>query len=326
MNLLIALTNKNLLIIICIILLCFSLIFFGLIYFHLNNITEKIELIDKNNIKNIFLSNQQFQKSKEYIYLGNSVVFNNINNPNKRLRLEALMQTAGNNGFELKELKENEAVITKNAANELKLKTGDYLTGDLSYSNTASEYKISAVLDPFFGTFNNPLSDSGLIIIGYDVNFESNMNVKYIIFSEAEINELDQNTLYSINDINSILSIKEFKSRLVLLSIFYHGLFLFLALILFIIVKKIFGKFWQDYLIFLSSLGHYRAEIVLSFSFLSFLIIFIPLIAGFLFMFFYNYNLIINLKECLYILLLCGLLTIIWILMGLNKFNIQARF
>ena len=326
MNILLCLTNKKSLAFNFIIFFLCGIIFFSISYFSISNIYNKLDLLKLKNTKTIFLSKYQLLKWHEYIYPGNSIKFSKIDNPQNPLRLEIIMQTVNANGFEEYLLGESEMVISKNAARELNIGIGDFLIGDLSYLNTGKKYRISGILDYFCGTYNNPLSDWGLILLGYDPGFESNINTKYIVFSDVEINKFDQNTLTAIDNLNSVIITTSFRVKLIWLSVFYHGIFFFLIIFMFFILKKLTGDFWSCYLAYFSQLGYSRSEMILSFTFMSFLSVFLPLIASYLMIIFFSKNIQINLNGIVIIFLLCILLTIIWIIMGFYKYHIQVRF
>jgi ABC-type bacteriocin/lantibiotic exporter with double-glycine peptidase domain len=91
-------------------------------------------------------------------------------------------------------------------------------------------------------------------------------------------------------------------------------------------IKKISGDFWSDYLAYLFKLGYLRFEIILSFSLLSFLTVFLPLAASYFSVRLFDRHIPANLTVNVTVLLLCILLTVVWIFTGLSKSYKQAGF
>jgi hypothetical protein len=292
----------------------------------MNNASNKLSLLQNTNIKTIFLSKNNLQNRHKYIYPGNNIFFTASDNQDNPLKLEIVMQTIDNEGFEKFKLNEDEILISKNASQKLNLAIGDYITGNLSYMKTGKKYRVAGITGYFCGTLYNPLSNWPLVILGYDPDYEANINTKYIILSDIEINDFDLFELNSLDNNKSIIITKAFKITLFLLSVFYYALFCILTVVIFILIKKMFGDFWPDYLAYLFKLGYSAAGITLSFSLLSALVVSLPLAASYLLILIINGNIPVNLNVNIIVLLLCILLTALWIVIGLNKCHKQARF
>ena len=276
--------------------LALSMIFFNIFYFNINNIFNKLDMLSVNNLNCIFLSRYQTGRLKEYIYTGNSVEI--LTSPDSRapVKSEILMQTKLRNGFEDIILSEKEAAISGNISSLINMKTGDSLYIDAGYKEI-DRYVISRVFNPFYGTFREPLSNWGLIILGYDKNYESSINTKYICFSDKSLSDLDVIVLNSIDNTRDIITINDLKFNMLFIITGYILLFVFFAFCVFLLIKNTFGGYWNRYFVYLSQLGYSGKYIISTILFFFTLIILLPFLTGYLINIIINNSINFNFKA-----------------------------
>jgi len=305
--------------------LILSIIFFKYFFFDINNIFNKLDMFSINNLNCIFLSRYQTGRLKEYIYPGNSIEISTSPDSRESIRSEIFMQTKLQNGFEDIKLNEKEAAISRNISSIINMKAGDFLYVDAGYREI-DKYVISRIFEASYGTFYEPLSNWGLIILGYDKNYESSINTKYICFSYNSLYELDPGVINSIDNVRNIIIIKDLKFKA--LSILFGELLLFIfsAICIFILIRNIFGNYWNRYFIYLSQLGYSGKHIIPTILIFSALIIFLPFFIGYLINIIINTSINFNFKTFYLISFVFVSLSLAWFVYCYTLCNIHKRF
>jgi len=317
--------NKKLICFEFIVRLLFSIIFFWFCFFSINNIFNKLDMLSINNLNCIFLSRYQTGQLKEYIYPGNSIEV--LTSPDSRVpvRSEIFMQTQLRNGFEDIILSEKEVAISRNISSLINMEAGDFLYIDTGYKEI-DRYVISHIFDPSYGNFHDPLSDWGLIILGYDKNYENSINTKYICFSYNSLSDLDPAVINSIDNARDIIIIKDFKFNV--LYFIFLGLLLFISIALFIfwIIRKIFGDYWNRYFILLSRLGYSGRYIISVILIFSALLILLPFLIGYIINIIINNSIDMNFKAFCLVSIIFASLSLAWCIYCYRICIINKRF
>jgi hypothetical protein len=235
------------------------------------------------------------------------------------------MQPREANTFENITLAQNAVAVSKNISIKLNIGLNDYLFIDTSYKNI-DKYVVSHIIDYSYGTFFDPFSDWGLIIMGNEIDFINNINVKYICFSDVPLQKLDVFVLNSIDDINEILTIDNLKLHAMFTLFKYFLSYIFLLFIIYLVIKRIYDSYWERYLSMLSQLGFSSINIMSIILILSLLRIFIPLLMGYLINIFFNISININHMAIFSTITLCFLFSLAWCIICYRIFRRQVRF
>ena len=305
--------NKRLICIEFLARLTLSIIFFKSCFFNINNIFNKFDMLSVNNINCVFLSRYQTGLVKEYIYPGSGIEVLTSFDSQTPVRSEIFMQTKLRNGFEDIVLNENEAAISGNISSLINRKAGDFLYIDAGYKKI-DKYVISHVFEPSYGTFYEPLSNRGLILLGYDRNYENNIKTKYISFSYDPLTDLDPIVINSIDNTRDIIVINDFKLKMFIVILRELSLFTFLAFCVFLLIRNTFGSYWSRYFVYLSQLGYSGKFVVSVILFFSALLIFLPFLSGFLINILINNSINLNLKTFYLMSFIFVFLSLAWCL------------
>jgi hypothetical protein len=282
-------------------------------------------MLSINNLNCIFLSRYQTGHLKEYIYPGNSIEVLNSPNSHVPVRSEIFMQTRLRNGFEDIILNEKEVAISRNISSLINMKAGDFLYIDTGYKEI-DKYVISHIIDPSYGTFHDPLSDWGLIILGYDKNYENSINTKYICFSYNSLYDLDPTVINSIDNARDIIIIKDFKFKARSIKFLYLLLFIIFTLCIFLIIRNTFGNYWNRYFILLSQLGYSGKYIISIILFFSALLILLPFFLGYIINIIINNSINMNFKAFYLVFFIFVSLSLAWCIYCYKKCIINKRF
>jgi hypothetical protein len=271
------------------------------------------------------LAKHQTRQLKEYIYPGTSITAYTNSNLVAPIKAEILMQLHETNGFENIILAPNEVAVSRNISIKLNIGLNDSLLIDTGYKNM-DKYVISHIIDYSHGTFFDPFSDWGLIIMGNDISFMNSINVRYICFSDIPLQELNTFVLNSINDINEIIIIKDIKLYFILVLFKYFLLFISLSVIIYLIIKRVYDSYWERYLSWLLQLGLSSISIISIIFTLSLLKIFIPLLIGYLINIFINTSIKISHVATFSITIVCIFLSFTWHIMCYEIISKRGRF
>ena len=132
-----------------------------------------------------------------------------------------------------KALKANEMAISKNVADNYGIGVKESLFVELPYSTELQKYTVMEIVQPNYDFMNpNADNDVGIIFLGYDADFETNVLCKYITFSansEAEkLSEYPQ----IINSVINKAENEEYIFRQGIPILVFQGVFTVIAMVL----------------------------------------------------------------------------------------------
>jgi hypothetical protein len=171
-----------------VILFVVSFVLFLLLCPWLVMITSKLGALSHYGVKNIIITKYAATEDNTYIDAGLKIAVYKDKDLQQSMQLELFMQTRKHKGFEQFQLQKGEIALSKNVAQEYRLKAGDELYLVLGYSDIPQRYIIKTIFDSYYG-IADVMDIRGIGIAGYDNDFETKLSIQYIIFSTFELDE-----------------------------------------------------------------------------------------------------------------------------------------
>jgi hypothetical protein len=288
----------------------FSFILFLFIYPQIIMITSKLGAIYHYSIKNIIITQNDFSQKNSYIYPESKIAVYKDKYEKKFMPLELFMQTKNSNGFEDFSLKKGEIALSKNAAQKYKLKTGDVLFAYIAYSSVLQPYTVKLIFAPYYGIVSDYLNNNGIGVVGYDNDFETRLDVSYIIFSEAHLEDIPQSIISSSKKLPKIDKMQQI---LIFYLFFYFIMISVVISVIHIIVSRLLDEKHRLTVFQLFRSGVSQKETLTLIIHLGIGLFFIPMTLGYLLSVILvgHYS---TASSVILSLLLCVLISLFWIL------------
>lgn len=158
-----------------------------------NRISSQLESYSISKYSHIYKMNYPLGHDDEYIYADTNIAVFLDNHQTTRLPTVVLMQNelfaydASTLGYS-NELRSDEAVITRNIADDFRLSVGDKIYALYPHTNEIASLTLVAIADVNYD-FENPDVDNriGIAILGYNEQYDINSENKSLCFSNESL-------------------------------------------------------------------------------------------------------------------------------------------
>jgi hypothetical protein len=285
-------------------------------------ITSKLDTIYHYGIKNIIITQNDFPEKNSYIYPESRIVVYKDKDEQQFIPLELFMQTHDSNGFEGFSLKKDEIVLSKNAAQKYKLKVDDVLFADVAYSSILQSYTVKSIFAPYYDIVSGYLNNNGIGVVGYDNDFEARLDVSYIIFSEARLEDVPQSIILLLK---KLLTIDEIQQVLIFYLSLYFVIIATVVSAIHIIISRLLDETHTLTVFQLFRSGLSRKKILVLIIHLSIWLFLVPMILGYLLSIILvgHYS---TVSSVILSLLLCIVVSFFWIVRIRRICFKQAKF
>ena len=179
------------------IVVAFLLFSFVLFQRKLSKVSGQLNSYESSDYSIIYILNYGEGLNNECLYPDTDIQFYLDNEKTNRLACSSVMKEDGalydlTYLSALSSLNPGEASMSQNVADLYGLKIGDSIFAEYSYSSTSIPVKIVSLVGTEFD-FSNPVIDNdvGIIFLGYNADYCSSTNSKYLVFaSQSKAEEL----------------------------------------------------------------------------------------------------------------------------------------
>ena len=171
------------------IVVAFLLFSFVLFQRKLSKVSGQLNSYESSDYSIIYILNYGEGLNNECLYPDTDIQFYLDDGKTTRLTVSSVMKEDGVKYdltylSALSTLNPGEASISQNVSDRYRLKIGDSIFAEYSYSSTRIPVKIVSIIGTEFA-YSNPVMDNdvGIILLGYNADYCSSTNSKYIVFA-----------------------------------------------------------------------------------------------------------------------------------------------
>lgn len=306
-----------------VILFVVSFVIFFFICPQLVMITSKLGALSHYGVKNIIITKYAATEDNTYINAGSSIAVYKDKDLQQWMQLELFMQTREHKGFEQFQLQKGEIALSKNTAQEYRLKTGDELYLVLGYSDIPQRYIIKTIFDSYYGIVSDVMDIRGIGIAGYDNDFETRLSIRYIIFSTFE---LDKTPSHIILLLERIIMSSDIRYILYMWLLLY---FVIIAAVICVFQVITSNSLKEKYKLLLFQIYRYGLsywKMVLFAIYLGGALIFAPMCSAYLLYVILFGHFTFTVWSVMFCLIVCFLLSFFWVAGTIHTCLKQVRF
>lgn len=167
-----------------------SLLCYGLFHAKLNKVGGQLNSYDSADYSTIYILNYGEGFSNECLYPDTDIQFYHDAEKSRRLTVSGIMREEGvtydlNYLVPLSGLKPGEVCLSQNVADGYMLGIGDTIFTEYSYSQDLVPVTVTSIMQTEFD-YGHPSTDNdvGVVFLGFNENYASSTNGKYILFAE----------------------------------------------------------------------------------------------------------------------------------------------
>lgn len=178
-------------------ILASSLLCYGLFHEKLYKVSGQLNSYDFADYSLIYILNYGEGFSNECLYPDTDIQFYHDAEKSRRLTISSIMREEGVSYdlsylIPLEYLNPGEVCISKNVADKYKLSIDDIIFAEYSYSQELVPIRVTGIMQTEFDYVHpNTDNDIGVVFLGFNENYATNTNGKYLLFAEkSKANEL----------------------------------------------------------------------------------------------------------------------------------------
>ncbi len=170
-------------------------------------VSKQLDTYQNSDFSRIYVLNYQSGLDNEFIFVDTDVGIFKDDSMSTRLAVSTIMvspdTTYNLSMFEdFSKLQENEVILSENVSKDYGIKKDDVVYAAFSYNSEILYYKVADIID-FNLDYCNPsiANNIGVVYLGFNIEYQQNINCKYMLFANQSIAEELSNKPQILNSI-----------------------------------------------------------------------------------------------------------------------------